>query len=426
MIDPDLIAKAVNEQIANSVNESVIAALADPNWLEKVERQLVMYCQNRILGKFNNIDTVPELQAAVKSAVTEMFLDGSIPGIDKFVDQTAVRAVVDRSISEQIGPAVSKLVTEPSWVDKIQNLAVQAMTQRVIADLNSIDVASLIKEYVEKHSPSLSALIDRKGINDTAGQLELTVMDGYVVAENDLASKNLQVVEKIITKDLQIDGNLAVRGSINTDNRAWNELSEEISRRTISLVNDQFRDHVTDSVVSKIKNDGISLNDVLIDGVPLLVDRQLSRSIKTSSLEKVGKLEDLSVKGTADLHDTLHVLNRRVGINTASPESALTIWDEEICVTVGKRSKDTAFLGTSKSQNLEIGVNRKASITIDKDGTTAIDKLKIGHNSISFESQTPGYAGQKGDIVFNSALKPGDAFAWICLGQYRWQEIYSK
>jgi hypothetical protein len=114
-----------------------------------------------------------------------------------------------------------------------------------------------------------------------------------------------------------------------------------------------------------------------------------------------------------------------VGINTNAPTSALSVWDNEVTIDIGKRSQNTAQLGTNKAQDLVLVTNNKEQLKIDKDGVTWINKLKVGHNSISHDIATPGYSGSKGDIVFNTAYVPGGTFAWICLGSFRWQELKS-
>jgi hypothetical protein len=102
---------------------------------------------------------------------------------------------------------------------------------------------------------------------------------------------------------------------------------------------------------------------------------------------------------------------------------ALSVWDEEINLGLGKLSQNQAFIGTNRLQSLAIGVNRTPMLEIDDKGMTTIKQLRVGRNRIAFEPSLPGYSGTKGDIVINSDFKADGVFAWICLGAFRWQPI---
>jgi hypothetical protein len=112
-----------------------------------------------------------------------------------------------------------------------------------------------------------------------------------------------------------------------------------------------------------------------------------------------------------------------VGINTADPEMALSVWDEEVTLVAGKLRQNHAFLGTARQQTLSLGVNRKAWLDIDTDGLVTVKNFRIDRHRISFATQVPGYSGTRGDIVFNSDPTDGQPFAWVCLGAFRWQPL---
>jgi hypothetical protein len=56
---------------------------------------------------------------------------------------------------------------------------------------------------------------------------------------------------------------------------------------------------------------------------------------------------------------------------------------------------------------------------------TQIKKLRIGVHQIAHDDQVPGWSGTKGDIVFNSNFNNDRVFAWVCLGNYKWQPLKS-
>ena len=103
---------------------------------------------------------------------------------------------------------------------------------------------------------------------------------------------------------------------------------------------------------------------------------------------------------------------------------ALSVWDEEVSIVVGKNKANEAYIGTNRAQGVAIGTNRIPQIEISADGLTRIKQLQVGLHRISHDVKVPGWSGTRGDIVFNS--NPNDAvFAWVCLGQYQWKTLKS-
>ena len=109
-------------------------------------------------------------------------------------------------------------------------------------------------------------------------------------------------------------------------------------------------------------SDGISINDVKVDDSYLLRNGELSRKVIDSNLQTVGRLRELNVG------ETLAVVNGRVGINTESPDAALSIWDEEVCVSMGKYKNQEAYIGTNRNHAVSIGVNKIPQIQSNESG----------------------------------------------------------
>jgi hypothetical protein len=256
------------------------------------------------------------------------------------------------------------------------------------------------------------------GIQDHAQQPELTVLDKNVVVENCLTANRIEVVTSAKIKEL------TVTGSINTDNRAWQTLSEDISKKTLDRLTTEWRESLIEDVEDKIRERGINFTQVQIDGVNVISGDTLSRKITNSNLQKVGALQDLTVSGEAHIYNTVSVLNKRLGVNTQEPEMALSVWDEEVSILAGKFKDKSAYIGTGRLQNLVLGVNRTPAVEIDVDGITAIKKLRVGVHRISHGTEVPNYAGTKGDVVFNANPSINDnVFAWQCLGGFKWKLI---
>jgi hypothetical protein len=424
MLDPKAVTKLVEEQIARSVNDQVLEVFATDDWLKPIEAKIVDYTQQRILGKFANSSALPEIVDAVKTSVAELFATGQIPGVEQYIDSDTVKRTIDQAVQDNILTAIHSLGRDPAWIEKIERMVNQAMVQRIVAGLSSIDVGGAIRQRVDENMSNLSETVVQKlqtpGIQDHAQQLELTVMDENVVVENFLTANNIKVVNSATIKDL------SVTGSINTDNRSWQTLSEDISEKTLNLLTNEWRDSLISDVEDKIRERGIDFTQVQIDGVRVIAGDTLSRKIINSNLQSVGALKELKVAGEAHIYNTVSVLNKRLGINTQEPEMALSVWDEEVSILAGKFKDKAAYIGTGRLQNLVLGVNRTPAMEIDIDGTTAIKKLRVGVHRISHGTEVPNYAGTKGDIVFNANPSVNsNVFAWQCLGGFKWKIVRS-
>lgn len=340
-----------------------------------------------------------------------------------------IRQAVDQSVQVHLENIIEQLALDPVWVAKIESMVNQSYAKKFTNKLNTVDVESLIVENIdagiERWQSRLKKDFQTNGIIDGATSIQLTVLDDAIVAQNGLAAQSL-----LIEKDAQIQGclvvhDLAVRGSINTDNRSWQELANGVAAATLTKLTDDWRKSLVDDVLTLAKTNGINFDTVMINDSPLIDNDILNSSVTKSNLQSVGILDSLEVSGTARLNKTLTVNRSRVGINTDSPEMALSVWDEEVSLLGGKISKNIAYVGTGRNQNLNLGVNRNSYLEINTDGLTTVKKLRIDRFCISHGTQSPGHDGTRGDMVFNSDPKPDTPFAWVCLGGLRWQGLWS-
>jgi hypothetical protein len=245
-------------------------------------------------------------------------------------------------------------------------------------------------------------------------------MDDMVVVEHGLTVQNFQAMDTA-----QVN-NLVVTGSINTDNASWQALTSEISQRTLDQVSENWTENLVAQVAELIQQQGISFDTVKVGGVSLIEGSKLSHTVTDSNLQTVGKLKSLQVQGEAHINNnTVNVLNKRLGINTDAPEKALSVWDEEVSVVIGKHKTNQAYVGTNRDQGLVLGVNREPQLEIATDGLTTIKKLRVGLHKISHDTQVPGWSGTRGDLVFNTSPGADRVFAWVCLGAHRWQTLKS-
>jgi hypothetical protein len=419
----------IENQVNQVINQQVDLILNDADLLNMMEERITNHVKDRISAKFANVSAVPELIQAVQHSVANLMQQGMVPGIDAYVDKKLINKTIDNSIQHLVKNTIDSLILDQTWLDKMQVLVNQSFQQKFNDRLSLADFSTLIKDNIDsgiaRWQDRLKENFVTHGIKDLATNNQITITDNGVVATNGIATPSL-----LVEKDAEVTGtlkvkDLAVTGSINTDNQSWQELVDKISKDALASVNKSWRDQLVSQIVDSVKKDGIDFASVSINGHALLDAGVLSAEVKHSSLTSLGTLNSLNVSGTLDAHGTLSVRQRRIGINTIDPEMALNVWDEEVSVLIGKLSADRAYFGTGRRQSLSLGVDRKAFLDIDADGLVSVKQLRIDKFKIGHTNSTPGWSGQRGDFLINHDWKPGEPFAWICLGAYKWQPLKS-
>jgi hypothetical protein len=415
MLKEDAIEKLVKAEVKRQVELQVSQAISSTEWIDELENKIVDFVQKRITARFSNIQTVPDLVDTVKTSVQDLFEQGFVPNIENLVDSTLLTQAVDQAVENLVSGSVESLLSNQTWVEKIQKQISRETTERLSRAFKDIDIKHKIRDVLVENRELLAGDLNR----------ELEFADGVVAVKGHLNSDTIGSTggadiggDSTIHGSLVVDRDLVIKGRIATDNRAFRELGTSIKEQALDELKLGFVESVSDTLKADISK-GITINNVEVNGAPLVNGNSLGLGIKNSSLESVGTLRSLKV-GT-----TLNADNTRVGINTSSPTAALSIWDNEISVDIGKRSLNTAQIGTTKAQDLVVITNNKEQLKVDKNGTTWINELILGRNRISHGTETPGYSGAKGDLVFNTAYVPGGTFAWLCLGAFRWHELKS-
>lgn len=416
MLDSNALQQLVEQQINKEVADKIQQTMSE-EWLKTVETDAIKFIQDRIVAKFANSEAMPELIDAVKVSVKDLFHSGKIPGLAQYIDYGFITRSVNDSTQDLIKQTIAELTLDPVWLEKIESVINQNATQRVLTSLSNTDIRPIIKQSVDDAITKLNATIF-KGIQTNSSTVELTVLDEHVVVENNFTAKDISAVNSLTVKDL------VVKGSINTDNRSWNNLADAISDKTLAKLNEDWKDSLTQQVKELISAQGIDFNKVKINGELLVDSGKLSSNITESNLQSVGTLLKLKVTGETTLNETMSVVKKRVGINTQDPDMALSVWDEEVTISAGKLKSQTGFIGTTRKQALTIGVNKIPAIEITDTGLTAIKQLQVGIHKVSHGNEVPNYSGTKGDIVFNAnPTIDNPVFAWQCLGGFKWKII---
>jgi len=337
-----------------------------------------------------------DISAEVTKTVTERLENGAF---QQYVNDTIKQHVNNISISDT---AIARLEQKGQKVlqeqmprviniaqDRIDSLMADVVDQK-LRDFQfpeqSIDPKLIDVSRLQITTANITDYVDTVGIEDIASNVQLTIMDDAVVVET-----------KVITD--QVKANTVI---------------------TDTLV---ARDVATDQPwVSSLKQD--FLNSVPKPKAPKdwsFKVAEMEARIKVNE-ERSHHLKQLEVSGEALLSDVLYTTpgNKRVGINTLEPSDALTVWDQEVEVVIGKHSVQQGYIGTRRRQNLNIGSNNKIGLTINSEGTVILNQLELQGRVITSSERIPNHASKTGDLVLNTRPVVGSHIGWVCLDGIKW------
>lgn len=256
------------------------------------------------------------------------------------------------------------------------------------------------------------------GIDDRAENCQVTILDSATVVENKLVTSNLEV-----KGTATLEGDIILRGQIPTDTPFFQDVIDTSKRHVLEGLNDTLFDGFSNLVFDKIRTDGLDLTKITVNGNEVIKGNQLSYAITDTNINRVGLLKELQVQGEALIADTFYVGNQRVGVNTMDPGHALSVWDQEVEVAFGKRSKDTVYFGTPRNQSMIISANMKDNLVIGADGTVQVSSLKVNKSWLGSSNAEPAHAGERGTVLFNDSPEIGQPIGWVCLGGARWAKF---
>ena len=392
----------------------------------QVQQQVAAQIDQKISEIVSNLDT------------TSILADQLSKKLDARLNQLPIDS---KSIEAQLSLRLDKLSSDLS--SRVQTESIRITTESINSQINRIDftqicqstLLSAIQNQTFKYSnASIPAqAIDptnwiisgsniqggiiknfgSSGIDDKALTCQLSIFDSVTVVENNLVTKDLTV-----KGTTTIEGDLNVTGTMPEDSTLFKNVVRA-SAGAIKADPTVFQTYV-DSVFKQIKDAGLDLNQIKLNGQDIVVGQSLGNNIISSNLQKVGQLQELQVAGESLLSGTLYTTNQRVGVNTIEPAQALSIWDQEIEIGIGKQSSGTAVIGVPRSQTLVLSSNGKNNITLTPDGATTVNRLNMGSMTFSVADMPPHDNQPIGSVVFNSNPSLGGPLGWVSLGEARW------
>jgi hypothetical protein len=404
---------------------------------------------------FENLVTeiTEQVLRQVQQQVDTVVADSVTSRLDALINTERVNATIEERINRavvQYQPDLSVVekniqTLTTNWSNQVSTDINKKVEQVVTEKINSVDLAGLIigqinavldperKAYpfpensIEGSAINVNTLkisgdnilggvvknFGSTGIDDQATECKVTILDQGTVFENTLYAPRVEVKGGAL-----IDGDLEIRGRI-VDSPAYQQLVSDVVTRTQTVITDELLQQHQNVVFERIVNEGIDLNKVTFNG-RLLVEGDRLVGVVNSQLRTVGTLQDLQTQGETMLSDTLYTANKRTGINTMDPKTALSIWDEEVELGIGKYQKNVAKLATERETSLILGSNGKNNITLRPDGSVEIEYLRINNMAFTSASAPPSYDAVKGTVVFNENPSLGGPLGWVSLGDARW------
>ena len=405
----------LNTQITGIVDG--IVEKVEQGVAEKVDKLIVESIKAR-LSTFDFTDVIKQAatdaldKKASEYAVDSKKLEARIFGrINETI--TEVQKQTDQTVKETVDQRIKAVDFGKAVVDATSIIVKDQLEELVFPDASikpdALDMTNYKFSGDNIHGGVITEF-SSTGIDDRSTNIAVTILDDVTVVENNL-----------LTKDLTVQGNVTINGTLDKDCEFYQELIDTTSTNTVNKLDKTLFDGFSKTVFNTIKDKGVDLNKITVDGRDVIVGNALGSNITNSNLQELGMLKELQVSGEAFISESLYTVKGRVGVNTFEPSSALAVWDQEIEITTGKKEADVGRIGTPRQQSLVLSANNKNNITLNTDGSATVEDLRLGQTMRFTEGdRAPNYASTKGHVVWNNNPSLGGPLGWICLGNANW------
>lgn len=256
------------------------------------------------------------------------------------------------------------------------------------------------------------------GIDDRSSTVQMTIMDEGVVIENRVVSMGLDVKGTAI-----FDGDVVINGDIPEHSAIYQKLLSNTVGGVRESLNQELFEKFSTIIFNNIRAEGLDLDRITIKGTEVIKGNQLNYGIVDTNIQRLGQLGTLTVLGDARMNDTLYVAKDRIGINTQEPGNALSVWDQEVEIGIGKREREVGWIGTPRNQSLVIGSGTKDNMIIDKDGSVKVKSFEVDGVRMISVSSPPNFDAPVGVIAWNRAPAHGASIGWVSMGNGAWSRF---
>lgn len=378
-INPTVV-EAVNQRLESLINTEHIHKTID----DRVNRAVINFHPDMTVVE-KNIETLTTQWTNLIGAELNTRVDKLIAEKISSVD---LNSLIANSIDSKLDPANR---TYPFSAKSIGIDAIDTTTLRITGD--QIE-GGVIKGF------------GSTGIDDQATECRVTILDHGTVFENTLYAPKLEVKGGAV-----IDGDLEIQGEI-VDSPAYRKLVADAALSAQTDMSEDVLQRHQNVIFERIAAEGIDLSKVTFNG-KLLVDGDRLVGVVNSQLRTVGTLHDLQTSGDAFLSDTVFISKNRMGVNTMEPRTALSVWDEEVEIGIGKQQRGVARIAVERDTELVLGSNNNDNIRLKTDGSTVITRLQINNMMFTSSATPPSNNAAKGTVVFNENPSLGGPLGWV-------------
>ena len=398
---------SLEESVRNTVTQEIVNRVASAELSEIIDEIVKEQLSSRLLKYNVEATTQTQLDLLVKKITAQI--------------ETGLAAAANKQIADDINKKLAQFDL---------NVVISSLVEKKLGTLitsgsfpkGSIDHTSInFKDFKISGNKIKGGIIENfgsTGIEDRATDVRLTLFDHAAVFERPVFTPEVQV-----KGSLTVDGELILKGSIDPTQPAFLTLVAHAKDQVKQEINEELFQGFSNTIHKNLVEHGIDLDRITQGGKEIVKGNQIGYHITDSNLQRLGIVKDFQTTGESLLSQTLYVTNKRVGVNTIDPSSALAIWDEEVEIITAKRKQDTGYIGTTRHQRMILGSNNKENISLNTDGSVEIEQLSIGNIPMSSASVTPNYEGITGAIVWNESPSLGGAVGWVCLGGTRWAKF---
>ena len=391
----DQISNEIVKKIANSEFDTVVTRLVEQNIRTRLD-------QCNFVGTSD--DQLQKIIAQLTDQINKNLVSTAKQQISSYINQKLAAVNVTEVIGSLVQNKVGSMLQSTSFPEKS-------------ISHNSVDFSGL-RLTGDQIQGGIIANFSSTGIEDLSTKVQMTLMDQATTFEGPVWIPSLKV-----KGDVSLDGRLIINGEVSADAKGFLKLVEQTSQAVKTLLTDDLFSGFSDIIFKKMQTVGIDLDKITQGGKEVVAGNRLGYHIVDTNIKRLGIVNDLQTSGENLLSETLYVTQGRVGVNSIDPSAALSIWDQEVEVTVSKRSQDTAYIGTPRNQRVVLGSNSKDNIVLETDGSVEIENLRVGNVPMSSASAIPNYPAISGTIVWNETPAPGGPVGWICLGATQWAKF---
>lgn len=381
--------KEVDDMLTKLVNEELNKKIAAYNFAEVSQQQV----QKIFDGLISNVKE--NLVGIARAQITSE--------INKQVANLDVNTLVNASVDHQLNGIIQNFnfPTKSIPVDSVDLTGLRLTGDQI--------TGGIIEQF------------GSTGIEDRATGVQMTILDTATVFENTFIAPSASIKGKLIVEDdVVIEGDLIVNGTVPKDSLLFKDIVKSSTEQVKNGLDESLFQNYSKLVYDNLAEVGLEISKITQGGKEIVNGNKLGYHIVDTNIQRVGIITDLQTNGENLLCNTLYVTPKRVGINTLDPITALSIWDEECEISLGKRKQDVAYIAAPRNQQLVIGANNKDNLIIHPDGSVQASSLSIGNMHMTSSSGTPNYKGRRAEIVWNENPNIGGPIGWVCLGDTRW------